>query len=181
MSSCTPKKIGVAKGAITLTTFKHGVRSMLIEAAVLMALVLMTGVPVQAASDLTLASDVSFVDDSSPNFPIAGKHLDDAIIAGDRPTLIFFGTAHCWNTAREAERLVTLYPLYRDQVHFVVVDLNHASPAQERLANNYYPGYIPTLAIFDKSGRLVYDRAGETAAKRGDTRHLRELIESALR
>jgi hypothetical protein len=42
--------------------------------------------------------------------------------------------------------------MYRDLVHFVVVDLNHASSAQQRLASKYYPGYIPTLAIFDKSG-----------------------------
>jgi hypothetical protein len=42
----------------------------LIEGALLMALVLMAGVPVQAATDLTLASNLSFVDDSSPNFPI---------------------------------------------------------------------------------------------------------------
>lgn len=181
MSTYTSKKIAIADREIARTTFKHRVRSMLIEATLLMALVLMIGVPVQAADNLTLASNLSFVDDSSPNFPIEAKHLDDAAIASDRPTVIFFGTAHCWNTAREAERLVALYPLSRDYVHFVVVDLNHASPAQQRLANKYYPGYIPTLAIFDKSGRLVYDRAGETAADRGDTRHLHELIESALR
>jgi len=95
--------------------------------------------------------------------------------------VIFFGTSNCWNTAREAERLIRLYPAYRDRVHFVVVDLRHASPAQLRLADLYYLGYIPTLAIFDKSGRLVYHHAGETAAKRGDTRHLQQLIDSALR
>jgi len=181
MSSYTVKTIGVADRAITPTTVKRGVCSMLIEAALLMVLVLTTGVPVQAATDLTLAPNLSFVDDSSPNFPIAGKHLDDAIIAHDRPTVIFFGTAHCWNTAREAERLVALYPMYRDRVHFVVVDLNHASPPQQQLANKYYLGYIPTIAIFDKSGRLVYDHAGETATDRGDTRHLQGLVESALR
>jgi hypothetical protein len=173
MSSYTTKKIGTADRAVTLTAVKHGVRLMLIEVALLIASVLIIGVPVQAATDLTLASNLSFVDDSSPNFPIAAKHLDDATIARDRPTVIFFGTAHCWNTAREAERLVTLYPLYRDQVHFVVVDPSHASPAQQRLANKYYPGYIPTFGIFDKSGRLVYDRAGETSANFSDTRHVR--------
>jgi hypothetical protein len=164
MSNYTAQKIGVADRAAILMAFRHGVRSMLIEAGFLIALVLIKGVPAQAATDLTLASNLSFVDDSSPNFPITAKHLDDATIARDRPTVIFFGTAHCWNTAREAERLVTLYPLYRDQVHFVVVDPSHASPTQQRLANKYYPGYIPTFAIFDKSGRLVYDRAGETSA-----------------
>ena len=63
----------------------------------------------------------------------------------------------------------------------MVVDLKHASPAQQRLADRYYQGYIPTLAIFDKSGRLIYDRAGETASRRTETEHLQELIDSALR
>jgi thioredoxin-related protein len=70
--------------------------------------------------------------------------------------VIFFGTSNCWDTAREAERLVQLYPEYRDRVHFVAAHLKHASPARRQLADVYYSGYIPTLAIFDKSGRLVY-------------------------
>jgi hypothetical protein len=167
--------------AITSRILKYTMRSALIGTVLLMALSLMTGVSVQAATDLTLASNLSFVDDSSPNFPIVAKDPDDATIARDHPTVIFFGTSHCWNTAREAGRLVGLYPEYRDRVHFVVVDLHHASPEQQRLASTYYSDYIPTLAIFDKFGRLAYDRAGETAANRGDTQHLRELIESALR
>lgn len=56
-----------------------------------------------------------------------------------------------------------------------VVDLKHASPAQRRLADQYYQGYIPTLALFDKAGRLIYDRAVETESRRDDTEHLREL------
>jgi hypothetical protein len=133
-----------------------------------------------AASDLRLAPSLSFDDDSSPNFPITSADPQNAAIAADRPTLIFFGTAHCWNTAREAERLVTLYPKYRDRMHFVVVDLKHASPAQEALVHRYYQGYIPTLAIFDSQGKTVYDQAGETAGGRGDTRGLDALIRSAL-
>jgi hypothetical protein len=62
----------------------------------------------------------------------------------------------------------------------VVVDLKHATAVQQRLATKYYSAYIPTLAIFDRSGRLSYDRAGETASARGDTSHLRELLDSAL-
>jgi hypothetical protein len=62
--------------------------------------------PAAAASDLKLAPNLSFTDDSSSNFPITGTDLKDGTIAHDRPTLIFFGTAPCWNTNREAERLV---------------------------------------------------------------------------
>jgi hypothetical protein len=153
----------------------------LLGAALVMALVLALTAKARAASDLTLAPNLSFTDDSSPNFPIQAKDIGDAAIARGRPTVIFFGTSNCWNTAREAERLVVLYPQYRDRVQFLVVDLKHPSPGQQRLADLYYRGYIPTLAIFDKSGRLVYDSAGETAATRGDTSHLQQLINSALR
>ncbi len=63
-----------------------------------------------AASDLKLAPDLTFTDDFSSNFPITGTELKDGEIANDRPSLIFFGTANCWNTNREVERVVELYP-----------------------------------------------------------------------
>ena len=59
------------------------------------------------------------------------------------------------NKDREAERVVSLYPEYRDKVHFVVVDLNTVSQPQKELVSAYYRGYIPTLAIFDKQGQRV--------------------------
>jgi hypothetical protein len=43
------------------------------------------------------------------------------------PTVIFFGIANCWNTAREAEPLVQLYPRYKDQIRFLVVDLRNCA------------------------------------------------------
>src|SRR6202030_4269858 len=128
--------------------------------------------PPSAASDLKLAPDLSFTDDSSSNFPIMNDEARDAAIATDRPTLVFFGTSHCWNTNREAERVVALYPQYRDRVHFVIVDLNHVAPAQHALVTKYYGGYIPTLAIFDRHGKVIYDHSGETAGRRGETLNL---------
>src|ERR1700730_13867799 len=116
-----------------------------------------------AESDLKLAPDLSFTDDSNSNFPIMNDEARDAAIATDRPTVVFFGTSHCWNTNREAERMVALYPQYRDRVHFVIVDLNQPAPAQHTLVTKYYGGYIPTLAIFDRHGKVIYDHAGETA------------------
>src|ERR1700722_4633265 len=88
---------------------------------------------VGAASDLTLAPKLSFDDDSSPNFPIQGRNVSEASIAPGEATLIFFGTSNCWNTAREAERLVKLYPQFRNRIHFVIVDLHHVAPEQEAL------------------------------------------------
>lgn len=136
--------------------------------------------PLLAATNLTLASGLSFTDDSSPNFPIRAQDAADGTIATDRPTLIFIGTSHCWNTAREAERVVSLYPKYKDKVHFVVIDLNDTSPTQRLLVAKFYRGYIPTVVIFDGKGDLIYDQAGETSMRRGDDAKLDALIKSAL-
>ncbi len=128
---------------------------------------------------MKLAPALSFSDDSSPNFPIEGKNLADGSIANDHATVIFFGTANCWNTAREAERLVQLYPQYKDKIRFVVVDLRNPSLAQQSLIGRYYHGYIPTIAVIDRDGKILYDRAGETASERGDTSGLQKLLDSA--
>jgi hypothetical protein len=150
-----------------------------IVVCLIFALALAAEVPGPPATDLKLAPDLSFSDDSSANFPIQGKNLSDGSLAGDHATVIFFGTANCWNTAREAERLVQLYPQYKDKIHFVVVDLRSPSLAQNVLIARYYHGYIPTIAVIDSSGKILYDRAGETASERGDTSNLQKLLDSA--
>jgi hypothetical protein len=131
-----------------------------------------------AASDLKLAPGLSFDDDSSPNFPIQGRNLSERSIARGQATVIFFGTSNCWNTAREAERLVKLYPQFRDRIRFVIVDLHHIAPEQETLVSHYYHGYIPTITAIDSQGKVIYDRAGETASTRGDTSNLQRLLDS---
>ena len=131
-----------------------------------------------AASDLNLAPKLSFDDDSSPNFPIQGQNLSEGSIASGEATVIFFGTSNCWNTAREAERLVKLYPQFRNRIRFAIVDLNHVGPEQEALVSHYYHGYIPTITAIDSRGKLIYDRAGETASTRGDTSNLERLLDS---
>src|SRR5579862_3956809 len=128
-----------------------------IVVCLIFALALATEVPGPPATDLKLAPDLSFSDDSSPNFPIAGKNPSDGSLANDRATVIFFGTANCWNTAREAERLVHLYPQYKDKIHFVVVDLRSPSAAQSGLIARYYRGAIPTIAVIDSAGNVLYD------------------------
>jgi hypothetical protein len=132
-----------------------------------------------AADDLKLAPALSFTDDSSSNFPIVAEHSADGAPAADQATILFFGTAHCWNTNREAERLVSLYPKYRGKINFVVVDLNNVSASQRPLVAKYYRGAIPTIAVIDSNGRVIYDRAGETAAERGDASNLETLLNSA--
>src|SRR5271154_3964546 len=133
---------------------------------------------VDAASDLKLAPGLSFDDDSSPNFPIQGLNLSEGSITPGAATVIFFGTSNCWNTAREAERMVKLYPRFRDRIHFVIVDLNHVEPAQQPLVAAYYRGYIPTITAIDSHGMVLYDQAGETSSTRGDTANLQHLLDS---
>ena len=150
-------------------------------AAVLVFIVQMTTVCVSradAASGLKLAPQLSFDDDSSPNYPIQGDDLSEGSIASGEAIVIFFGTSNCWNTSREAERLVKLYPQFRNRIHFVIVDLHHVAPEQEALVSHYYYGYIPTITAIDSRGQVIYDRAGETAATRGDTSNLQTLLES---
>ena len=131
------------------------------------------------ASNLALAAGLSFTDDSSAAFPIRGENLSDGRIASDRPTAIFFGTSHCWNTNREAERFVSLYRKHRDEARFLVVDLENASPDQRELVARFYRGAIPTVAFLDPKGKIVYDRAGETARERGDASELEKILRTA--
>ena len=132
-----------------------------------------------AADHLTLAPGLSFTDDSSDSFPIRGDHLTDAEVVEGRAAVVFFGASNCWNTAREAERLVTLYPKFRDRVSFIIVDVNHPSEAQRPLLKAHYKGSIPTLVVFAPDGTVLYARSGETADKRGDTSALDALISRA--
>jgi hypothetical protein len=133
------------------------------------------------ASNLTLAPGLSFTDDSSSAFPIRGSNLTDGRIASDRPTAIFFGTSHCWNTNREAERFVALYRKHRDDARFLVVDLENPSAEQRALVSRFSTGYIPTLAFLDQKGKVVYNRAGETARERRDTSGLEKILTEARR
>ncbi|MGE5275802.1 MAG: TlpA family protein disulfide reductase [Acidobacteriota bacterium] len=142
------------------------------------------GVPVAPAGpggamNLTLAPGLSFTDDSSSNFPIRGESLSDGRIASDRPTAIFFGTSHCWNTNREAERFVQLYRRHGGEARFLVVDLDHPSPDQRALVSRFFGGYIPHVTFLDRRGQTVYNRAGETASERGDVRALEEILRRA--
>jgi hypothetical protein len=131
------------------------------------------------ATNLALAPNLSFTDDSSSNFPIRGENLGDGKIASDRPTAIFFGTAHCWNTSREAERFVAVFAKEKEAVRFLVVDLEHPTREQKPLVSRFFQGYIPTLAVLDASGSPVYNHSGETASRRSDTAGIEEILRKA--
>lgn len=130
--------------------------------------------------ELTLAPDLSFTDDSSDNFPIRGRNLQEGRIASDKPTIVFYGTAHCWNTNREAERFVALYTKRRADVRFLVVDLDRPSADQRQLVRRFYGGRIPHLTVLDARGRVVYNRPGETARARLDISGLERLLDEGV-
>lgn len=57
---------------------------------------------------------------------------------------------------------MNLYNKYKGRVHFVIVDLDvKRAEAHKDLARDHYRGYIPHITIFDKTGKVVYDRSGE--------------------
>ena len=44
----------------------------------------------------------------------------------------------------------------------MIVDLDlKRSPAQQELVKKYYQRYIPHIAILDKTGKAIYNSAGE--------------------
>jgi hypothetical protein len=157
---------------------RRSARSLLLLSA-LLACACLALARAQAADDLRLAPQLSFTDDSSSAFPIDGNHLDDAAIGKDRGAVLFFGASHCFNTNREAERLVAVYPRFRDRLSFVVVDVGNPSDAQRPLLAKYYRGSIPTVVVLSRSGALLHADAGETARERGDTRALEALLTRA--
>jgi len=159
-------------------TLRALVRPALVGLAVLVV-VAAHAIAAYGADNLRLAPGLSFSDDSSASFPIAGEHLDDAAVGEGRATIAFFGTAHCWNTNREAERLVALYPKYRDRVRFVIVDVEHPSDDQRALIAQHYHGAIPTVVVLAPDGKVLYSRSGETGGTRGDTTRLDQLLGDA--
>jgi hypothetical protein len=141
---------------------------------------LLAAQPMAAAENLRLAAGLSFTDDSSAAFPIQGDRLGEAEFGHGRAALAFFGASHCWNTNREAERLVALYPRFRDRVTFIIVDVEHPSDAQRALLAAHYHGSIPTVVVFAPNGAVLYAQPGETASKRGDTHGLEVLLSRAV-
>jgi len=53
------------------------------------------------------------------------------------------------------------------------------SSEQKPLVARLYKGFIPTLAFLDRSGKVVYNRAGETARERGDASALEAILRQA--
>jgi hypothetical protein len=133
---------------------------------------------------LLFALAVSFHSDSAfaidhlklnPKLDYSSDSLDGPLITGDdaqsgfvpgKPNYVIIYGEGCFNSKRQARRTVELYNKYREQVHFVVIDLDVTrSPEQQALVKQYYKGYIPHVLVFDKPGKAVYDESGEVESR----------------
>lgn len=116
-----------------------------------------------AADNLRLRPGISFVHDLDKGYPILGDHLDDVKIESGKPNLIFFAASGDLNSNRQARRVVDLYKKYKEQIKFIVVDVDHpGNPETKQLIKAYYQGYIPQQVVVDKQGRTFWTHLGES-------------------
>jgi hypothetical protein len=118
--------------------------------------------PADAAENLRLREGLSYVHDLDKGFPILADKMDDVKLEQGKATLLFFGAAGDLNTNRQAKRVVELYKKYKDQLKFIIVDVDHVTAADSKqLIKNYYQGYIPQEVILDKQGKTFWTHIGE--------------------
>ena len=144
---------------------------MLLRATLLLAL----SSQVFGIDNLKLNSKLDYSSDSLDGPLITGDDAQSGFVAGKTNYVIIYGEG-CFNSKRQARRTVELYNKYRDQVHFVVVDLDEKrSPEQQKLVKEYYEGSIPHVLILDANGKPLYNSAGEV-----DSKHISSIFEESF-
>ena len=125
--------------------------------------------------NLKLNSKLDYSSDSLDGPLITGDDAQSGFVPGKTNYVIIYGEG-CFNSKRQARRTVELYNKYRDQVHFVVVDLDEKrSPEQQKLVKEYYQGSIPHVLILDANGKPLYNSAGEV-----DSKHISSIFEKSF-
>jgi hypothetical protein len=125
--------------------------------------------------NLRLNQKLDYQTDSLDGPLITGDDAQSGFVPGKTNYVIIYGEG-CFNSKRQARRTVDLYNKYRDQVHFVVVDLDVGrSPAQQALVKQYYKGFIPHVVVLNGNGKALYDADGEVGF-----RVIEGLFEKAL-
>jgi hypothetical protein len=141
-------------------------------------LFLLSALTVQASwgiDNLKLNQKLDYQSDSLDGPLITGDDAQSGLRPGRTNYVIIYGEG-CFNSKRQARRTVDLYNKYRDQVHFVVVDLDvRRSPEQQQLVKQYYKGYIPHVVVLDRNGRALYNMDGEV-----DSRVIEGLFEKSF-
>jgi len=130
-------------------------------AAAMFLLLLLAASPSKAGENLKINPKLDYTSDSNDGPLITGDHMD-AGATQDRVNYVLIYGEGCYNSKRQARRTVALYEKYRGRVNFVIVDLDKPlSFAQSELVKSHYTGSIPHVTVLDKTGKAVYDTAGE--------------------
>jgi hypothetical protein len=133
-----------------------------------------------AIDNLKLNSQLDYSSDSLDGPLITGDDAQAGFVAGKTNYVIIYGEG-CFNSKRQARRTVELYNKYRNQVHFVVVDLDaKRSPEQQKLVKQFYKGYIPHVVVLDANGNPLYNSAGEVESKEIEAVFAKSFSESAV-
>ncbi len=147
--------------------------------SLLLMLLMLTGPTLFAIDNLKLNSQLEYSSDSIDGPLITGEDAQSGFVAGKTNYVIIYGEG-CFNSKRQARRTVELYNKYRDQVHFVVVDLDtKRSPEQQKLVKQYYKGYIPHVVVLDANGNALYNSSGEVDSKEIEALFAKSFAESA--
>ena len=133
-----------------------------------------------AIDNLKLNSQLNYSSDSLDGPLITGDDAQAGFVAGKTNYVIVYGEG-CFNSKRQARRTVELYNKYRNQVHFVVVDLDaKRSPEQQKLVKQFYKGYIPHVVVLDANGNPLYNSSGEVDSKEIEGVFAKSFSESAV-
>jgi hypothetical protein len=133
-----------------------------------------------AIDNLKLNSQLDYSSDSLDGPLITGDDAQAGFVAGKTNYVIMYGEG-CFNSKRQARRTVELYNKYRNQVHFVVVDLDaKRSPEQQKLVKQFYKGYIPHVVVLDANGNPLYNSSGEVDSKEIEGVFAKSFSESAV-
>ena len=133
-----------------------------------------------AIDNLKLNSQLDYSSDSLDGPLITGDDAQAGFVAGKTNYVIIYGEG-CFNSKRQARRTVELYNKYRNQVHFVVVDLDaKRSPGQKKLVKQFYKGYIPHVVVLDANGNPLYNSSGEVDSKEIEGVFAKSFSESAV-
>ena len=133
-----------------------------------------------AIDNLKLNSQLNYSSDSLDGPLITGDDALSGFVAGKTNYVIMYGEG-CFNSKRQARRTVELYNKYRNQVHFVVIDLDaKRSPEQQKLVKQFYKGYIPHVVVLDANGNPLYNSSGEVDSKEIEGVFAKSFSESAV-
>ena len=139
---------------------------MIMKKTALGLLLLLSGSVAFGIDNLKLNPKLDYGSDSLDGPLITGDDAQSGVVAGKPNYIIIYGEG-CFNSKRQARRTVALYNKYRDQVHFVVVDLEvPRSPEQQKLVKQFYKGYIPHVVVLNARGEALYNQSGEVDSER---------------